>query len=859
MAASSPAQDVDRIGLDNNALTLHFGQDKIVFRVCLDNMLEIDYQPGGIQDASTEVIFRKSWDPAAAIIDTSEDPILITANGFTAEIGRSPFALRIMNILGQVIQQSGWQDFPRNSLRYQVLRGNIYGLTNNAQGTLTKNSGASISAGSQGHAGAPFLWSTEGWGIVADLDGGGVYINGPVLDISKPAGFSKKDFDLYFILGNPADIFQAMADLTGRPPLFPRFSFGFLNTEWGMDEAELLRDVRTYREKGIPVDAYVLDFDWMAYGEDNYGEFRWGPKFPGALIGTLQDSLDSLKLELFGIRKPRIHLNTVQGNFCSANGFFVDTQTDYFTGRQVGRLDFRKSGVRDWYWNSFAVQEGTYGKGIIGYWNDEADEYGGNFMFMQMQRSHYEGQRAFNNKRVWSINRNFYLGAQRYAYAHWSGDIRTGFQSMADQRTFMLTSVALGSGWWSMDTGGFQGTPSPENYIRWLQFACFVPVMRVHGTYGEEREPWNYGPDAERIARNVIRLRHELIPYISTYAWENHLTGVSIIRPMCFVYPEDVSFANTNSQWFFGNEMLVRPVVEPGAAQVTVSFPPGVWIDYFRGDTFSGPAAVDYPVSIDDIPLFIRGGSIIPMQPAGRIVDDPDTSLSVLKIVCFPGGNGSFELYEDDGKTYNYEQGISACTGFSTTWEGEVFVLNIGARTGPYLPPSRDYMAVVRGIETKPLSASLDATFIEEKNPDTLQSLCMTGWAYDALNRRAYVRLPDDGAAHEIRLSYASSGTRVKYSDIPSSFLLFQNYPNPFNAETTISFDLPQTSQVILTVVSIQGKILSELIGQSLEGGHHTVRWDGTDCDGRSLPGGMYLVHFRAGRFKAVRKILLLR
>ena len=751
------SQNVTRIEQERSTLILYLEHNVIAYNVCSPSILEVNYRPNGVKDSSTAVIGNTEWPGTFTNIDTSGDPILITTENLKAEITRTPFTFRLMNINGkQIVSQGYLSVFPENSLSFTIRRGNVYGITNNQRGTLTKNNGGEIEAGAQGGAGAPFFWSTEGWGLLCDADGGNFSVGENSCVFIKSSGSTKQDLDVYFLLGNPAEIFSALTDITGKPPLFPKFSLGFLNTEWDMDEKELLNDVRMYREKDIPIAAYILDFDWMAYGEDNYGEFRWGPKFPGASTGALQNKLDSLNLKMFGIRKPRIHLNTVQGDYCDANGFFVDYQTDYFTRKRVGRLNFLDSRVREWYWKSFAEQEGTYDKGIIGYWNDEADEYGGNFMFMQMQRANYEGQRQYNNKRVWSINRNFYLGAQRYAYAHWSGDISTGFQSMAEQRLFMLSSINLGSSWWSMDTGGFYGTPGPENYIRWIQFAAFVPVMRVHGTFGEEREPWNYGPTAEVVARNYIRLRHSLIPYIYTYAWRNHLTGVSIVRPLCFVYPDNPELADMVSQWFFGEELLVRPVTEPTARNVSVYLPPGDWYDFHNGNLYAGPGYIEYPVTIEDIPILVKAGAIIPTQPVGKVVDDPDVSQNLMHLVCYPGDFGSFTLYEDDGVTFAYEQNVFCTTDLEAYHTQENFIFDIGSRIGAFQPPQRDYMIEVKWLEAEPSQVSLDGEILEKTSVDSIQDSSITAWAFEVHSRSAFIRLPDKGAAHGIAVQLSA-------------------------------------------------------------------------------------------------------
>src|ERR1700690_3018545 len=268
-----------------------------------------------------------------------------------------------------------------------------------------------------------------------------------------------------------------------------------------------------------------------------------------------------------------------------------------------------------------------------------------------MGRMLYEGQRGHSDLRVWSINRNYYLGAQRYGYAEWSGDIQTGFQSMQDQRARMLATLNLGEPHWGMDIGGFAGHPSSENYARWMEFGTFVPIYRVHGTFGEKRQPWVYGSVAEAAAASAIRLRYELLPYIYSYERVATETGVGIVRPLFWMFPEDLVVSNMSSSWMFGDALLVSPVVEHDEVMHKVYLPSGVWFDYFRGTRFEGGQTIAYKVDPDtwkDIPLFVREGSIIATEPSQDYTDQH--SIPEITLDVFPGSTpAAFMSYDDDG------------------------------------------------------------------------------------------------------------------------------------------------------------------------------------------------------------------
>jgi alpha-glucosidase (family GH31 glycosyl hydrolase) len=861
----------------------------------------------------------------------------------------------------------------QNGISLTTTGGNFYGLHNKKSGGLRLTSGGNVAAGSQGEAGAPFAWTTKGWGLLADMESGNltygansitlnrggslastvswtpksptvndtivvsisstktgklhwginysghswekpdsVYwpkgsalysdniavespfssvVSGTItarigpfnnskqavnslafvvhyddntwdnlsgndyhIDYGAPSDTAKKnDFEMYLVFGKPADIINGVTDVSGKPPLFPKASMGFLNSQWGTDQTELLSMVSTYRAKQIPIDAYILDFDWMAWGSDNYGEFRFGPKFPLASGGTLRDSLLKSGVKLYGIRKPRVHTYTFEGQYAKAHNFFVDYVTDYFSGKEVGRMNFYKPEARQWYYNCFINQGHAYSDGMIGYWNDEADEYGNSFNFLQMQRANYEGQRQYNNRRVWSINRNFFLGAQRYAYGHWSGDINTGFSTMAEQAPFMLTSILVGSSWWGMDIGGFNGHPSNDNYYRWIQFGAFVPIFRVHGTLNEKREPWFYGTEAEQIATQYIRLRYKLLPYIYSAAWQNHLTGLSIARPLLFSYPDDQNVTDLTDEWLFGDNMLVKPVLTQNATSVSVYLPQGKWVDYWNGKTYTGPASLNYSVDHSTIPVFVRAGAVIPTAPQGQYSDDPQ-SQGMLVFSCYPGESGNSFVYEDDGDSYQYENGSYAITNFAQVQTGSMAELTIGARTGSYQPPVRDYLGEFNFIKNVPDSVIVNKVPVSQTTAALLLNSSGTGWAYDADNAKCYVRLKDDGGNNDVRL-YGNHLTGIENANrISYSYELHQNYPNPFNPSTIIRYQVAVQGLVTIKIYNVLGREVKTLLNEEQSAGMHEVSFDGS-----MLPSGIYFYTMHAGNFVRTNKMVLVK
>ncbi|MBU1908635.1 MAG: DUF4968 domain-containing protein, partial [Verrucomicrobia bacterium] len=457
---------VTGIALNGDTLVLSAGVDTVIVQVCRSNLLRVDYRPSGKTSADTPVIATTNWPAVGATINTNNDPIVLDTPAMHVEIARSPCRISVYDATGTnlLIREQAVEGVFADGVKLHHKPGsdfygiNGYNVWDDSSAGMLRNSGGWVEAGYQGDAGAPLVWSRNGFGVLVDSDGGQFSITSSNMVFE----YCSKTNILFFIaVGGPDEILSAVAEVSGKPPLFPKWAMGFANTEWDITQTELTNIVNGYRSRTIPIDHYILDFDWKAWSEDNYGESRWNTgKFPGGPSGSLQTQMRAQGMHLSGIMKPRIFVYTDQGNYATANGFWWPGSSeyqDYFTGGWVNDLNYALSACRAWYWDHIT---NAFSTGITGWWNDEADQQGGgggffdNWQFMNMQRSLYDGQRAYSTQRVWSINRNFYLGAQRYAYAMWSGDIDTGFSAMAAQRERMLSAINLGQAYWGMDIGG---------------------------------------------------------------------------------------------------------------------------------------------------------------------------------------------------------------------------------------------------------------------------------------------------------------------------------------------------------------------------------------------------------------------
>jgi len=642
-----------------------------------------------------------------------------------------------------------------------------YGAFERADGGLRRAGRQVAKAGEQGFAGAPFVWSTAGYGLLADAEGARFDLDGGNIRVRGRQG--QAIHDVYVLLGPPRAVFAALAQVSGRTPLFPKWAMGFTNSQWGIDQRELLQLVDTYRAKHIPIDNFTLDFDWKAWGEDNYGEFRWNAdKFPGGPDGSLKTALDAEGVHLTGIMKPRLHVDTVEGRYASEHGLWSAASKpapDYFSHKTVRDVDFDKPATRAWFFNDALKR--SFDTGIAGWWNDEADTLDSDTQFLDMQRALYDGQRAYSDRRVWSINRNFYLGSQRYAYGLWSGDIATGFASMKAQRQRMLSAINVGAMQWGMDGGGFKksgtgadpatGGLTPENYARWIQFGAFTPIFRVHGELGIKRQPWVYGAVAEKAAADAIRLRYSLIPYIYSYEYQRRVTGVGLVRPLLFDWPDDPNVREDVDAWMFGDYLLVSPVVEAGQTAKDIYLPTGRWTDYATGKVYEGGRSIRYALDAkawSDIPLFIREGAILPSQPPMDYVGE--RPLREVEVDVFPATlKTSFPYYDDDGDTYAYERGGYFLQTLDAQRNDREVRVETAAPSGSFRPALAWYLVKVHGMAAGSVSGGGQA-WPEVASVEALRKHEGAGWARgsDRFGPVTWVRVPA-GQALRIALTQA--------------------------------------------------------------------------------------------------------
>ena len=394
--ASAQLGTVSGVSREGSRLYLHLGQDTLSVRVCKPDMVNIDYRPPGKFAPETQCIPTANWPEVPTKFRLDSDPLVISTAAMTVLISRSPCRISIYDKSNKLlVKEADITGVSQGSLsltgadgsHFFGIRGWEYLDHAGSQEELSPSPKPyEIRAGSEGYTSGPFVWSNQGYGIYVDTAGGHCTISTP--NSITFSGLSKPNVDYYVMVGNAYRVHTLLDQLTGLPPMFPKWALGLFNSEFaGITEPTFREIIAGYRLRGIPFDNYVFDFDWKDWSGDDYGEWHWNPvKFPTGPTGQLKRDMDARGIKMVGIMKPRIHLHTTAGHYATVAGFWVKKApyTDYFDHGLVNDLDFSLPSCREWFWDH---STGAFDLGIVGWWNDEADAWGDNFEFMDMAQA----------------------------------------------------------------------------------------------------------------------------------------------------------------------------------------------------------------------------------------------------------------------------------------------------------------------------------------------------------------------------------------------------------------------------------------------------------------------------------------
>lgn len=521
--------------------------------------------------------------------------------------------------------------------------------------------------------------------------------------------------DYTVFTGSADEIIASYREATGEVPMLPSWALGYIHCrERFHSQEELLATARRFREEGIPIDLIVQD--WQYWGKYGWNAMKFDEEFypdPAGMVADLHDMDMKLMLSVWSKIDPASDL----GKEAQDLGLFIPETT---------WIDFFDPEASGFYWENFSSK--LLPIGIDAWWQDatepENDDLEGrrimkgtepgeryrNIYPNMVNKTVYEGLRKDDpERRAMIFTRSGFSGIQKYGAVLWSGDVGNDWQTLRYQIAAGLNFVASGLPWWTYDAGGFfrpgdQYTNEAyiERLIRWVQAGTFLPLMRVHG-YMSNTEPWNYGPEAQRIITDYIRLRYALMPYIYSEAAQVTFDGSTIMRPFVFDFPQDEEALKQDCSYMFGKSLLVCPVTDEGVSEWKVYLPENEagWYDWWTGEKIDGGQYIKADVDIETIPIYVKGGSIVPTGPDRQHVAEKVDGPVVLNI--YPGADSTFTLYEDEGTNYNYEKGAYSTIEF--TWDDTARTLTIGRRQGSFkgMADHREFevrvLGEIRGVD----------------------------------------------------------------------------------------------------------------------------------------------------------------
>ncbi|MBK9733538.1 MAG: glycoside hydrolase family 31 protein [Saprospiraceae bacterium] len=533
------------------------------------------------------------------------------------------------------------------------------------------------------------------------------------------------EMNYYFIYGPELiDVTRRYTKLTGTPELPPMWALGYQQCKWSYyPESKVAEITNKMRALSIPCDAFYFDIDYM----DGFRCFTWDKeKFsePKRLVAELKEK----GFKSVVIIDPGIKVDEEYSIFKEAlenNYFCRRADGPYMKGKvwpgECYFPDFTNPKVRKWWSGLF--QELIEDIGVRGVWNDMNEpaifeiegktfpddvrhDYDGNTCShrkahnvygMQMARATYKGVKKFNNGlRPLIITRSAYAGTQRYASA-WTGDNIASWEhlwvaNMQCQRLSISGFSFAGS-----DIGGFIDHPTPELYVRWIQLGIFHPFCRTHssGDHGDQ-EPWSFGDEALNIVRKFIEIRYQLLPYIYTTFYQYVTEYTPILRPISIYDQHDNDTLYRVDEFLHGDHLLICPVLEPNVKTRYVYLPKGRWYNFWDDSAYMGQKEINTPAALDQIPVFVREGAVIPLYPVMQYVGEKVIDQLTLK-VYYGGDSVSSYLYEDGGDGYDYEKGIYNRKKFKTYSTHSSFKMTLKTN-GHFEPEYSTYKIEIHGL-----------------------------------------------------------------------------------------------------------------------------------------------------------------
>ncbi|HMP91012.1 MAG TPA: glycoside hydrolase family 31 protein [Kiritimatiellia bacterium] len=748
-AADLPGRELLNHRIHNGQLNMDVTDGSVVVSFHSMNAVEIVFTPTDTESQPSS--FALAGEPRYADfeLEESDDMVRVRTDGLTVEINKKPFRLKYHHLNRELMEES--PGFVRNQsragFRFRVgEEERFYGAGSRALGRMDRR-GERLELYSQSaynysdHAklmyySMPAVVSSRRYMLVFDNAARGE------IDIDSDGNRTLQFKAVggrwaYIVIAGETwpELSAAIAETTGRQPMLPRWALGHLASRFGYQsrsEAEAV--VAGHIEDDIPIDAIIFDLYWFGPDLRGYmGNLDWDRKAfpdPEEMIGNFkQQGIKTILItEPFILSESKNWENAVSRQVLARDAEGNAATFETFFG-QAGLLDVFNPSAREWFWSFYKQQMDA---GVAGWWGDLGEpethpddirhvngrgEEVHNAYGHTWSRMVYEGyQHDFPQLRPFNLMRSGFVGTQRYGMIPWSGDVNRSWGGLRSQIEISLQMGLQGVAYMHSDLGGYTGgTKDAELYIRWMQYGVFQPIYRPHAHPEVPPEPIFWDDETKRIVRDAIRLRYRLLPYHYTLMFENATDGLPLMRPLMFL-DDRPELEDRMDAYLWGNDLLVAPILEPGVTEQLVPFPKGShWFDFFGGKRYKGGQAVKVPVTLEQIPVFVRGGAFLPTIPVITNTDHYDPSELHVDFYADPLVSvSSGKVYDDDGTSpeafqnkqfelmqFRYERAASG--GHIIRIEGE-------RHDYPGRPDQRTIQFRIHGLERQPGGIRLDGS-----------------------------------------------------------------------------------------------------------------------------------------------------
>ncbi|HMI53042.1 MAG TPA: glycoside hydrolase family 31 protein [Candidatus Saccharimonadales bacterium] len=741
-----------------------------------DGVVRVRVAPSGTfpKDASWAVT-QPAQSPQISIAE-SPSTIRLTSPNLVVEINKSPLLISFKDSAGNVILA----DEPSLPMAYDGRRFHVWKKMPADEAYF----GLGDKAGPLNRRNRSFtMWNTDAFGWQESTDplyktipffiglrngaAYGLFLDNTyrsTFDFGKESpdyfsfGAEGGELNYYFFSGpDPKKVLQEYTALVGRSPLPPLWTLGYQQCRYSYYPESRAREiVATLRQKKIPVDSIYFDIDFQQGNAPFTVNREYFPHFEQMIADFRAQNVHTILITDLHIKKDPDHGYIPYDSGVKKDVFIKNPDGSTYVGvvwpGESVFPDFTLTRVRDW-WGG--LYQDFVKMGAAGFWNDmnepaiflRADKTMPldtrhrlddgtvldhraihNVLGMQNARATYEGLRKLQpSERPFVLTRAAYAGAQRYA-ATWTGDNSSTWNHLGMSTPTLVSMGLSGYPLVGDDIGGFAGSPTPDLLTRWFEVGAFNPIYRDHTSKGTlDQEPWVHGPVHEAIRRKFIELRYKFMPYLYSRIEEAVRTGVPLMRPVFLEYPQSTEFYDDDRDFLFGRDFFVAPVVTEKLDAELIHLPPGDWYDFWTSQKHNQTEAISLHPQLDEMPLYVRAGAIVPMQPLVQSTEEKPVGPFELRV--YPGPHCSGSLYQDDGHSFAYEKDEVLRIDYSCEVTAQSIAISAVTKTGKYRPWWNTTQVQIFGLASSPRELQLNDTVTRS-------------WVYDPTTHSATVTVP---------------------------------------------------------------------------------------------------------------------